>query len=112
MEKQNKEELLKKVDELVSIIKNSNDYKRYIELKTIMENSEIMPIINKIKKVQRESIKNESRGINTLKLEEEIVSLKNELDSYPIYREYTYLQEDLNNDFQNIKKIIEDIIKY
>lgn len=112
MEKQNKEELLKKVDELVSIIKNSNDYKRYIELKTIMENSEIMPIINKIKKVQRESIKNESRGINTLKLEEEIVSLKKELDSYPIYREYTYLQEDLNNDFQNIKKIIEDIIKY
>ena len=108
MEKQNKEELLKKVDELVSIIKNSNDYKRYIELKTIMENSEIMPIINKIKKVQRESIKNESRGINTLKLE----ALKNELDSYPIYREYTYLQEDLNNDFQNIKKIIEDIIKY
>ena len=112
MEKQNKEELLKKVDELVSIIKNSNDYKRYIELKTIMENSEIMPIINKIKKVQRESIKNESRGINTLKLEEEIESLKKELDSYPIYREYTYLQEDLNNDFQNIKKIIEDIIKY
>ena len=72
MEKQNKEELLKKVDELVSNIKNSNDYKRYIELKTIMENSEIMPIINKIKKVQRESIKNESRGINTLNLEEEI----------------------------------------
>ena len=112
MEKKNKEEILKKVDELLSLIKNSNEYKRYIELKSIMENSEIIVIVNKIKQLQKDIIKNEFKKKDTSILEEEMSNLKCELESYPIYKEYSYLQEDLNNDFQNIKKIIENSINY
>ena len=46
---ENKEKILNKVDELVSLIKNSDDYKRYIFLKEEMKNNkEIMNNISKI----------------------------------------------------------------
>ena len=112
MEKQSKESLLKKVDELVSIVKNTSDYKRYIELKKIMEdNNEIMSLVNSIKKKEQELVKKEYNKVNTSKDEIEVNSLKDELNSYPIYQEYIYLQEDLNNTFQNIKNIIEKSIE-
>ena len=96
MEKQNKDLLLKKVDELVFLVKETNDYKRYSELK---------------KNLQSKIIKKEYKGINVEKEENDLDSLKKELNSYPIYQEYMYLQEDLNNIFQNIKSIIEKSIK-
>lgn len=112
MEKKNKELLLKKVDELVDIIKESDDYKRYIELKTIMENNkEIMKLVKNIKSLQQKTIKLEYNKQDTTKEEKELQSLKDELNSYPIYQEYIYLQEDLNDTFQNIKVIIEKSVE-
>lgn len=112
MEKQNKDLLLKKVDELVSLVKETNEYKRYSELKTkLQSNKTIMLLISEIKKLQQEIIKKEYKGINVEKEENDLESLKKELNSYPIYQEYMYLQEDLNNTFQNIRSIIEKSIK-
>ena len=112
MERQNKELLLSKVDELVTLLKESNDYKRYIELKeAIKTNKEIMNSISKIKKLEQERINKEYKKEDVKLLSEELKSLKNELNSYPVYQEYMYLQEDLNNTFQNIKKIIENSIE-
>ena len=112
MENKDKEKLLKKIDELVEIIKNSNEYKRFCELKIMAKDDNITSLINNIKKVQQNIIKKEHDGKDTLLLEEELLNLKKELDTFPIYKEYTYLQEDLNNDFQNIKAIIENSINY
>ena len=44
-------------------------------------------------------------------LEDKIESNLKELSTYQIYTEYTYLQEDLNEMFQNIKYVIEHFIE-
>ena len=111
MENKNKEEVLKKIDELVCLIKDTPNYKRYNELKNQMKNNkEIMSLIKQIKKLEQSIIKKEYNKLNTKEEEKKLKELKEELKSFPIYLEYSYLQEDLNNDFQNIKKIIEDSI--
>ena len=111
MENKNKEAVLNKLDELISLIKDTPNYKRYLELKNNMgNNKEIMSLINKIKKEEQTIVKKEHNKEDTSLEEKELLNLKNELNKYPDYLEYSYLQEDLNNDFQNIKKIIEDSI--
>ena len=49
--------------------------------------------------------------IVTKELEDKIESNLKELSTYQIYTEYTYLQEDLNEMFQNIKYVIEHFIE-
>ncbi len=111
MENKNKEEVLKKLDELIELIKNNYNYKRYAELKEIMSsNKSIMSLMKEIKKLEQCIVKKEYNKLDTNEEEKKLKLLKEELNSYPIYLEYSYLQEDLNNDFQNIKKIIEDSI--
>ena len=111
MENKNREELLKKVDELVCLIKNTYNYKKYEELKNKMaSNKEIMDIIDKVKKIEQTIVKKEYNKQDIKEDEKELKDLMDKLNEYPIYLEYSYLQEDLNNDFQNIKKIIEDSI--
>ena len=111
MENKNKEELLKKLDELIELIKDTPNYKRYIELKDVMsKNNDIMTLIKKIKKTEQSIVKKEYNKEDPKDEEDILKSLKEELNSFPVYLEYSYLQEDLNNDFQNIKKIIEDSI--
>ena len=108
---ENKDELLNKIDELIELIKNTPNYKKYIELKEIMKNnSDIMSLIKQIKKVEQSIVKKEYNKVDTSEEENKLKELKSELNTYPIYLEYSYIQEDLNNDFQNIKKIIENSI--
>ena len=111
MENKNREEIIKKVSELIEIIKESNDYKKYTELKDKMKNNkDIMDLVNKIKKEEQQLVNKKYRKEDTKELEKNIDKNKKELMSYPIYQEYSYLQEDLNNMFQNIKSIIENSI--
>ena len=111
MEKENKEALLKKIDELIDLIKQTPNYKRYNELKDEMsKNNNIMTLIKNIKKLEQSIVKKEYNNMDTKEDEIKLKELKDELNKFPVYLEYLYLQEDLNNDFQNIKKIIEDSI--
>ena len=66
-----------------------------------------MNLISKIKKEEQIIVKKEYRKEDTSSLNEELNKIKKELNSFPIYQEYTYLQQDLNNTFQTIKSIIE-----
>ena len=111
MENKNKEKLIKKINELVSLIKETPEYNRYSELKESMSNNkEIMSLIKDIKKVEQSIVKKEYNKQDIKEEEKELKILKDKLNSYPVYLEYSYLQEDLNNDFQNIKSIIEESI--
>ena len=110
MEKLSKE-VLEKVDELVSLIKESSDYKRYLELnKKMKEDKEIIELVNEIKNYQKLIVNMEYRKENTKEYEEKINYNLEKLNTFPIYLEYSYLQEDLNNLFQDIKKILENHI--
>ena len=104
---ENKDKILNKVDELVNLIKNSDDYKRYMLLRLEMEkNKEIMEIISKIKKIEQTIVNKKYRKEDISFEETELNNLKKELESYPIYQEYSYLMEDLDNMFQNIREIL------
>ncbi len=109
MENNNKERLISKTKELVELIKNSSDYQKYLELKNKMkDNNEIMTLISKIKKEEKIITNKEYRKEDIKENNENIDKMKQELEAYPIYNEYMYLQEDLNNMFQSIKSIIEN----
>ena len=108
MEKLNSELVLDKTNELVSLIKESNDYKRYLFLKEDMKkDKQLMGLVNKIKKSEKLRVNLEHKKEDISNIEKEINSLRKELNEYPIYQEYLYLQEDLNNLFQNIRNILE-----
>ncbi len=109
MEKKNKELITTKIEELVKLVKSSEDYKRYIYLKDkLADNKEIMSIINKIKKKEQERVNKIYRKESIENLELEIENLKSMLNEYPDYLEYSYLQSDINDVLQNIKSIIEN----
>ena len=111
MEKKNKEEILLKLDELIDIIKKDEKYKRYKYLKEeLKKNKDLMKLINDIKKEEKERVNKEYRKEDISLNEKKINELKSNLESYPDYLEFQYLQEDLNNMFQSIKSILEDNI--
>jgi len=76
----------------------------------MLKNSDIMDKVSKVKAIQKEMVKLEAKNTDIYSLEKEINEIMLDLNSYPIYQEYTYLLEDLNNTFQEIKFIIEDYL--
>lgn len=111
MEKFVREDVINKVDELIELIKTDNSYKRYKEIVLQMKtNEDIMSAIKEIKQIQKEIVNLEYRKKDVSALEEKYFLILDKLNSYPIYQEYTYLQEDLNNMFQSIKAILEQYI--
>ena len=103
--------VLEKVDEIVRYIEESDNYKKYKEIESKMEkDSDIMNKINKIKSIQKEIVKLDVENKDISHLEKEIDDILSILNTYPIYQEYIYLQEDLNSTFQSIKTIIENYI--
>lgn len=111
MEKQNREKILEKVDELVSLLKNNSDYQRYLYLSNEMKkNDSIMKLIKDIKTLEKKRVNLEDRKESTKEIDAEIDNRKQELNEYPTYVEYNYLQEDLNNTFQSIRSILEQNI--
>lgn len=103
--------ILEKTDEIIEIIKNSNEYQQYIEISNKMkDNKEIVSLINDIKKLQQKLVKEQSLGNDINVLDNEINDKLKRLEEYPIYLEYLYLQEDLNKSINLIKESIEDYI--
>ena len=104
-------DVLCKVDEIVNYIEESDNYKKYKEIgKKLEKDSDIMDKVNKIKSIQKQIVKLEIEKKDISYLEKEIEEIWSILNTYPIYQEYIYLQEDLNGIFQSIKMIIENYI--
>jgi len=101
----------KDIDDLVSSIKESDKYKRYILVRDkIKEDKDIMDRINKVKSIQKEIVNLKYKGKDYKDKDLEIDNILKELNSYPIYLEYDYLVEDLNYMLKYIKESIEDEI--
>ena len=100
--------IIDKVDELIEIIKNSVEYKKYLEMKLkIIENSEIMTLIDEVKCLQKKIINESYKGNEIFIYEKKLNDIIETLNSYPIYVEFNDLQEDLNEQFQYIKNTIQ-----
>ena len=103
--------IIHKTDELIEIIIKSEKYQKYIDLKSKMiQDKEIMNLIDDVKSLQKKIINEAYRGNDVSLLEEKINKNMDVLNSYPIYVEFNYLQEDLNEVFQYVKNTIQDSI--
>lgn len=106
-----RDRVLSKTDEIIDIIKNSEEYRKYIEVSDkLKDHQEIMNLINDVKSLQKRIVKEESLGRDITFIDEEINKKLKQLEGYPIYLEYIYLQEDLNNSIQLVREKIENYI--
>lgn len=102
------QEISKKLDELISFIKEQNHYKRYLLVEEqLQKNEEITSCIDSIKAIQKEMVKREIKRESIASLQEEYQNLLQRLNGYPIYQEYQELQQELNEEFQYIKRTLE-----
>lgn len=103
-----KNKILSKVDEIIDVIKSSEEYTKYIKVAEKMNNHKgIMNLIDEIKILQQKIVKDSSLNKDITLLEQEINKRLEQLESYPIYIEYITLQEELNNSMSLVKEGIE-----
>ena len=99
--------ILKEVDEIITYIKESNDYQEYIYLKNkLSKNIKANKLINEIKKCQKEIVKLEVKKENTREIEDKINKNLDELNKIPLYIQFIEKQKDLDIIFQKIKNTL------
>lgn len=106
MEKFVNKEILKEVDEMITMIHQSEKYRRYEQIKEkLKKNEEIMQWITQYKKIQKQLVKAEYEKQMDQKTEydQQLKDIQEQLNQYPIYIDYLELQEELNQLFQQIK---------
>ena len=93
-------EILEKIDEIINLIEQSTEYKKYLLLKEKMnDNKEIKRLINEIKVLQKDV---------THKLDKKdlLKEKMDKLNSFPLYREYNNTLSELNNTYAIIESMI------
>ena len=106
------EEIEARALELVKVIKDSDDYKEYLELKEkIKSNKEIIELVDKIKNLQKTYVKSAYLDSN---VKQELDNKLEILNSIPLYKEYLSKEKKINSIMSNIKEglnvIFEDIL--
>ena len=98
-------QLNKALEEVITYIKESNDYKECIRLKTLMDgNSEIKELVEKIKVLQKKYI----RSCYDEDIKEELDSLEEKLYSIPIYDIYQRHLDEVNRMISYVKDELND----
>lgn len=100
--------LNKKLEEVITVIKESEDYQECIKLKEKMKkNAELMQLIDTLKILQKEYVKNGYQD------KEKLEEVENKLYEIPIYVTYivhlekvnqmiSYVEDDLNDYFYQL----------
>ena len=84
-------DIINKVDEIIKDIENSSEYQKYLSLKEkITSDSNLFELINKVRILQKDYV-------HHLVSKEELNKYVDELNSYPLYREYTNTLYEINN---------------
>ncbi len=101
-------EVLDKVDEIISLINDSDDYKKYLLLKEkISKNKELSKLINEVRVLQKDVV-------HHLNKKDELNEKNKELNNHPLYREYTNTLSELNNTYgiieSNLNNYFQNII--
>ena len=100
-------EVISKIDTLINTIKSSNEYKEYIELlDKVNLSNEIKKLTNEIRLINKKLVLTPSVELEKLLKEKE-----KELNEIPLYLEYKYKLEELNNMLTIIKNKVEVFMK-
>lgn len=100
-------EVINEIDNLIQTIKKSNTYKEYLDLLTKVNSStQIKDLTNDIRKLNKELVLTPS-----IELEEILKIKEKELNDIPLYLEYKYKLEELNNMLTIIKNKVDVFMK-
>ena len=100
-------EVINEIDTLINTIKSSDIYKEYIELlEKVSLSNEIKELTNEIRLINKKLVVTPS-----VELEELLSKRENELNEIPLYLEYKYKLEELNNMLTIIKNKVELFMK-
>lgn len=100
-------EVISKIDTLINTIKSSNEYKEYIELlEKVSLSKEIKELTNEIRLINKKLVLTPS-----VELESLLSKREKELNEIPLYLEYKYKLEELNNMLTIIKNKVEVFMK-
>ena len=95
----------KALEEVITCITDSNDYKECIRLKSLMDkNNEIKELVEKIKELQKKYIRS---GYDD-SIKEELDSLEEKLYSIPIYFTYKRHLDEVNRMINYVKDEMND----
>ena len=102
-------EILDKVDEIITYIKDTDEYKDYILLKDKLEsNDKVKSLIKEVKSLQQKLVKAEAYRKDSKELESNYNQKLSELDKIPLYTDYKNSVERLNEMYQTIKNRLDD----
>ncbi len=100
-------EVINEIDTLINTIKSSDIYKEYIELlEKVSLSNEIKELTNEIRLINKKLVLTPS-----IELEELLSKREKELNEIPLYLEYKYKLEELNNMLTVIKNKVEIFMK-
>ena len=92
--------ILDKVDEIVNLIKSSDDYQKYLLLQENMnKNTDLINLINEVKSLQKEIVYGKDK-------ESELKEKMTLLDNNPLYREYNNTLSEINNKFAIVENTL------
>ena len=106
-----------KIEDLFNAIKDSKEYKAYLNIGNVLESDEeINKLINEIKALQKKSVRLEYEKDNSYKeVDKEIEKKVNLLNSKPIYQEYLRRMNNFNDilseSYNNIEEYINSKIQ-
>lgn len=93
---------MEQLNELVEYIKQTQEYKNIIHIKEQMNNNkELLTLIKELKLIQKEYIKT---NYSNKKIKEELDNKRKKLTSIPIYNEYIYNLEKVNEKLNYIEE--------
>ena len=99
------ENVYKQLDRVINTIKDSDDYKKCIEIKNKMNNNtELVEMIERVKKLQKKIVNNP----DSIDLENEYKELNNKLNDIPIYHDYLYYLDRVNEMIIYVKDSLND----
>ena len=100
-------EVINEIDTLINTIKSSDIYKEYIDLlDKVNSSNEIKELTNEIRLINKKLVLTPS-----IELEELLSKRQKELNEIPLYLEYKYKLEELNNMLTVIKNKVEIFMK-
>lgn len=101
-----------KIEDLFNAIKDSKEYKAYLNIGNVLESDEeINKLINEIKALQKKSVRLEYEKDNSYKeVDKEIEKKVNLLNSKPIYQEYLRRMNNFNDILSESSNNIEEYI--
>lgn len=109
-----RQDILVKARELAGMIATSTEVDIYRRAeKQIADNTRVQNLISAIKKKQKEAVAFEQTFKNpemVKQIDNEIVSLQDELDAIPIVAEFQQTQSDLNYMLQLVMNVVRDTV--